>query len=440
MCRAPWWSVCAAVALAACGGGNASVPDAPSGGPYPPMADAARDVVDTTLAVDIGARTATATITLAPSPSTGASFEIGDLDIASVRLDDAELLWSDAGDRLDVGVPPSTEPLVLTIGYAWRPHGNSDGVSPSGYTLTWPYWCGNVFPCRSAPSDGTTFRLSVTGAASPNTIVFPTAIPTEAPAYMAAWIVGEYTRLDLGQTTAGTKVAMWHLPGGAVSAQAGGAHLRDAFDWMEQHLGPYRFGGEVGTVAARWGAGAFGGMEHHPYWHVATAAMADEETNVHEAAHGWFGNGVRVRCWEDFVLSEGTVTYLAARVLEAVGGTAVSDPIWARYTAALDAMRAGTGNGVAWPQSCGQVDILADGLFSQVPYIKGAFFYRAVADKVGRDPLDQALRTFYQRWGGKAAGMQDMLDVIEEVTGYDPQACAQAWLVETTVPAVAACP
>lgn len=428
-----------ALLAASCGGGTANTPDAAPAGPYPPLADLTRDIVDTTLAVDVAARTATATITLAPSTSVGASFEIGDLVIGAVRLGTAPLLWTDTGDQLDLGVPPSTGPLVVTIDYAWQTHGDSDGVSPNGYTLTWPYWCGNVFPCKSDPSDGTTFHLQVTGAAATSTIIFPTTIATEAPAYMAAWIVGSYTRLDLGQTTAGTRVAMWHLPGGATAARAGGAHLRDAFDWMERNLGPYRFGTEVGTVAARWGAGAYGGMEHHPYWHIGTAAMADEETNVHEAAHGWFGNGVRVRCWEDFVLSEGTVTYLAARVLEEVGSATLGQSVWSSYQAELDAMRAGTGNGVAWPQSCGQVDILKDGLFSRVPYVKGAYFYRALEERVGRVMFDRAVSTFYQRWAGKAAGMQDMLDVIEEVTGYDPQACARAWLIEPTVPALGPC-
>ena len=52
----------------------------------------------------------------------------------------------------------------------------------------------------------------------------------------------------------------------------------------------------------------------------------------------------------------------------------------------------GSGNGVAWPQSCGVVDILDDGLFSRVPYVKGAFFYRAVEQRVGRAMLDAALR------------------------------------------------
>jgi len=309
----------------------------------------------------------------------------------------------------------------------------------AGYTLTWPYHCGNVFPCRSAPSDGTTFHLAVTGVAA-GMAVFPAEIPGDAPAYMAAWIVGELTRIDLGQTTAGTRVAMWHRAGEASAAAIGGAHLRASVDWMEQHLGPYRFGTEVGTVSANWGRNAYGGMEHHPYWHVASAALADEGVNTHEAAHGWFGNGVRIRCWEDFVLSEGTSEYLMWRVLDEVAGAAVAGPLLTALTNEANAMRNGQGNGVAWPQNCGTVDILDDGLFSRVPYVKGAMFYRAVEQRVGRTVLDDALHVFYNRHAGKAAGMADMLDVIEEVSGFDPTACAQAWLIDTVVPAAGACP
>ena len=65
------------------------------------------------------------------------------------------------------------------------------------------------------------------------------------------------------------------------------------------------FGSKAGIVSVAWPAGAFGGMEHHPFSHVAEAAMDSEETLVHESAHGWFGDGIRIGCWEDFVLSEG---------------------------------------------------------------------------------------------------------------------------------------
>ncbi len=61
-------------------------------------------------------------------------------------------------------------------------------------------------------------------------------------------------------------------------------------------------------------------MEHHLLWHIGAASLGDRRTHIHEAVHGWFGAGVRLACWEDLVLSEGTATYYEARILEAVAG------------------------------------------------------------------------------------------------------------------------
>jgi hypothetical protein len=405
------------------------------------VGDLSRDILDTSLEIDLATQTGRATIALAASPSRSASFEIGDLDIASVVSGTTTLGWVDRGALLDIEVPPSTEPLVLTIDYAWHLHELSDGVSANGYTYTWPYYCGNVFPCHSDPADGMRLRLKLEGLSPTDVAIYPTELSNEAPAYMPAWAVGQYTRALLGTTDAGTRLTISFLPGGLANAAAGATYLLSAFNWLEQHLGPYLFGSDAGPVAVPWYANNTGGMEHHPYWHIAVVSMGEYTTQVHEALHGWFGNGVRLRCWEDFVLSEGTVTYLTARVLEEVAGTTVSDPVWRKYQAELTQRSAGSGNRVAWPSSCGEVDILKDGLYSRIPYLKGAFFYLALEQKIGRPLLDAALQTFYQRWAGKAAGMQDMLDVILEVSGYDAQQCAEAWLVNLPpLPAAGPCP
>src|SRR3569623_496646 len=153
------------------------------------------------------------------------------------------------------------------------------------------------------------------------------------------------------KTTAGTKVSVFWLPNGKTAALAGTKHLVQAFDWYEQHIGPYAFGHDVASVSVVWGEGMYGGMEHHPYWHVATDAMNDEETHVPEAAHGWFGDGIRLRCWEDFVLTEGTVSYLAAHVLGEVGGPALEAAQWKEYQSELDDAIA-EGGAPAWPTGC----------------------------------------------------------------------------------------
>jgi aminopeptidase N len=167
-------------------------------------------------------------------------------------------------------------------------------------------------------------------------------------------------------------------------------------------------------------------MEHHPYWHVAKDAMGDEVTQAHEAAHGWFGDGVRLRCWEDFVLSEGTTSYLAARALTEVA-PAMEAQIWADYQDELDAAIA-DGGAPAWPTGCNAIDIIEDNLFTNLPYMQGAFFYKDVAAAVGADVLDGVIARFYQAHKNKAASMKDMVDAIERETGFDTDALVAARL------------
>ncbi|MBK9030159.1 MAG: peptidase M1 [Myxococcales bacterium] len=417
----------------ACGGDDAASPDA---GSLPPMADPSRDVVATRLAIDLTELTGTATIELAAGAGPGASLEVGDLDVRAVRIGDTPIEFAIADAQLDLGV--GADPVAVTIEYGWRYHNNADGVDQSGFTLTWPYYCGNVFPCRSEPRDGTRFELALTGVPAGATAVYPAEITADTAAYQLAWVVGPYQRTSLGMTSAGTEVVVWHHAGEAAAAAAGTKHLRAAFDWMEQHLGPYRFGSVVGSVSAHWGGGAYGGMEHHPLWHVASDALGDESVHVHEAAHGWFGDGIRLACWEDFVLSEGAATYYEARVVEEVGEPGAGAAAWATLDQELVNMRAAGGGGVAWPASCGMVDVLT--IFSRVPYVKGALFLRAVERKISRVTFDLVMREFYDRHGGGAAGVTDLVTTIREIGGYDATACAASWLGERAVPTDLTCP
>jgi aminopeptidase N len=244
---------------------------------------------------------------------------------------------------------------------------------------------------------------------------------------MLAWAVGSYTKKDLGTTDAGTHLSVYYLPHGESPATTGTQHLTGVFDWYEKHIGPYSFGNDVASVSVIWGEGLYGGMEHHPYWHVARDAMSDELTHAHEAAHGWFGDGIRLRCWEDFVLSEGTVSYLSARALGQIAGAAKEAETWKEYQSELDDAIA-EGGAPAWPTGCNQIDIIKDKLFTNLPYMEGAFFYKDVAAQVGADKLDTVLSKFYMSHRGKPAGMQDMLDEIKADTGFDASAIATARL------------
>jgi len=419
-----------AIALAACG---ARPPTAapPSEPPLRPIPNPARDIVDTRLAFDVTARTGSATITFAASAQPGATLEIGDL-----AIDRVDRVFAAASGMLDLALPASREPVAVTIAFRYQPHEHFTGASAAGFTMLWPYHCGNLFPCHSRPADGTTFSaVALTGVPDGKVAVYPDRIAADAPAYQLGWSIDAYSELALGTTAAGTEVTIAYRPGELAAARAGGAHLVAVFDWLEKTLGRYRFGGKVGAVSVAWPAGAFGGMEHHPRWHVAAGALARELTHAHEAAHGWFGDGIRIAYWEDFVLSEGTASYLAGRALDVVA-PAVGAAAWQSYAEELAAI---PGDRPVWPQSRGAIDIVADGLFQDAPYIRGAFFLRAVALKVGAAALDRALATFYAARAGMAATMRELLATIATVTGYDPSACADTWLRAATTPRPGAC-
>ncbi len=375
----------------------------------------------THLEVELSARRATARIELERAGDV--TLEAGGLHVTRVSDRSGDRSYTLRGGALHVRDVRGD----LTVEYGFDVHDHADGLLGGGSTVTWPYFCGNLFPCHSQPEDGQRFSLSLRGAPAGQSIVAPSEIDADAPPYMLAWAVGDYQHKQLGSTAAGTEVSVYWLARGERPATTGTAHLVEIFDWYEQVIGPYAFGDKVAAVSVVWGEGMYGGMEHHPFWHVARDAMNDPVTHAHEAAHGWFGDGIRLRCWEDFVLSEGTVTYLAARATGQVEGADAEAKVWREYQRELDDAIA-EGGAPAWPRGCNQIDILKDKLFTNLPYMEGAFFYKDVAAQVGADRLDGVLHDFYLAHAGEAAGMQQMVDAIRRDTGFDPSPLVEARL------------
>lgn len=429
--RLPSWFVIGALGLSGCDA--ITEPAAVTYG--------ARDVAHTDISLALDTKLGTAEIKFAAPPTPPLLLETGDTVVQQVLADGSPVAFAYDGSAISID-NAGRDATQFSVAYTFQTHDAFDGVSAKNYAFTWPYFCGNMFPCVSAPADGMTFALAITGVPADQSAVYPTAIQADAPSYMVAFAVDEYVKTELGTTPQGRQVSAWHRAAQTTATMAGTASLVEAFAWLETTLGPYMFGDQVGSVIVRWGEGAYGGMEHHPFWHVASSAAGDEITHVHEAAHGWYGDGVRIACWEDFVLSEGTVSYLAARAIERVRGAKRAAEVWAEYADELDYYRGR--NDPVWPAEwetgCDQIDILEDGLYTGAPYMRGAFFYKALADKLGADEIDGVLASFYVAHRGGAARMRDMLDHIQQTTGYNPEPCAQAWLRDAEIPTIGPCP
>ena len=415
-----------------------TAPDTADGPPLPPPGrDLKRDIVHMALHLDLAEKAGIALLQLAPTDTTAASFDVRGLKVTSVRLLGVDLAHEVVDGILDVGVPTGSAAPELEVRYTFdvvAPF-SMQGWMPSGSTLIWPDYCGNLFPCHPDPADGATFELEVVGTPLGQTVVYAPAIPTPAPAYMLAFAVGHYSWTPLGTTNSGTEVGFWTTADLQADSLKGTANLLATVQWLEQTLGAYPFGPRVGPVSVDWGPFFLGGFEAHPFWHVARPVMTDTLTHAHEAAHGWFGDGIRLKCWEDLVLSEGLASYLAARSVEVLQGEQAGKNVFTDYRATLDKLIAKGVDPIALPDSCGAMDIEADLLFTKIPYMKGALFLRAVAALMGASKLDATLATFYQAHSGKAARMQELVDHLAGAGGEAVHGLADAWLRTKGVPA-----
>ena len=380
------------------GGGFNGAPDAG-------VLASVQDVLTTDLQLDLTARTGLATLSVQPAAAANSVvLSVGGLSLTQATVDGVAAQPVVEAGLARFPVTRTDRPVEVAVRYTFPARGQTfDGWMPSlGVTFTWPFFCGNLFPCNPSPADGVRVTLNVTGVPEGMVALYPTDTMTEAPAYMPAIAVGAYQQLQLGSTDAGTAVSAWYLPPlvDQATAQAGTAHLLAVQEFFEQRYGPYPFGPVLGAVAVDWGEDSWGGIEFQPYYHVPKYDFGTEEVHAHEAAHAWFGNGVRFACWEDFVLSEGTVTYMAARALEKVGGPSP----WPMYVEELQSICDGDyGNTVALKDgTCNQVDFMSE--WSLVHYMKGACFYEEVADTIGWDVLDGVIRDFYAAHVGRRHG------------------------------------
>lgn len=436
------------------------------------------DVVAIELEVDLTTRRSVAHVTFAQPTPTGVaandpgelSLEVGDLKILHVRPGKLNDPWfseesrPELGYRIEAGrlhfdpafdqqptlptfatvaLPPGIGTRRVAIEFEPQVHDVLEGMHTDGTTMSWPEHCGKLFPCNPEPTDGVRFQLQFTGVPEGSVVVAPERVTFDAPSYMLAWAVGPYVKLPLGQTKHGTDVVVFVRPsiaGEEAAMKRGTAELVREFEFLEDTLGPYPYGDEVGSVAAPWPKGAYGGMEHHPYWHVAAAELHDTSVHAHEAAHGWFGNGIRVACWEDLVLSEGFATYLEGRAKEYAAGVARADTLWAELDARWDMMgEDGAAPQAWWPDTCDADDPITAGYFSSAPYVRGAMFFRALERKLGRETFDATVRVFVEKNLGQARRLVDFLEHVRVTTGYDPRPCAEAWLVSSTLPVADRC-
>jgi aminopeptidase N len=427
--------------LLACGGKEPASSSPPSADDSAAPADPGQDIRSTHLALDLARLEGVATLDIRPALGSGEVWvDVSGLALQGLRLDGASVDHSPVDGILRVPVDGDA-PVTLVVDYAFpgRPRGAYDGWMPDrGISFIWPDACANLFPCDPAMRDGVVFSMELTGVPEGKVAVYSTDTTTNSPAYLPAIAVGDFGELVVGTSEGGTEIRAYYEndADGPEEAAQGTAHLVDVMSYYERVYGPYRYGPVMGAVQVDWGDD-YGGIETHPNYHVARWDFADEEVHAHEAAHAWFGDAVRIACWEDFVLSEGTVTYMAARAMEQVGGP----DFWPYYVDdfLVPVCEGRDVNTIVLPETCNEIDFINDPLWSLATYMKGACFYEEVADQIGAERLDTVIAEFYATHAGGATEMEVMLDALAAEASPEEQAAidaaAEAWLRSYDCPA-----
>ncbi|MDO8622251.1 MAG: M1 family metallopeptidase [bacterium] len=262
------------------------------------------------------------------------------------------------------------------------------------------------------------------------------AMPQPIPAYLIALAVGELESRDITPRS-----RVWAEPHIVEMAASDFRDVGAMMEVAERLYGPYDW--ERFDMLVLPPSFPYGGMENPRLTFLTPSIVTGDRSMVsvvgHELAHSWTGNLVTNATWRDFWLNEGWTTYVQWRIREVLAGkdeTALEMAILQReFQRDIEAFAEKgqperTALGTFLP---GTVD--PDETFSRVPYFKGALFFVALEQAVGRERFDELIRKYIARFRFKSLTTPELLDFIAaELPGVLEAVQAWRWVYEPWLP------
>jgi aminopeptidase N len=309
------------------------------------------------------------------------------------------------------------------------------------YLVSWVGGCDRFAPCDNRSDQFATYRFTVTHPASfkarcPGTITEVSPTQTEClfehaggPTYSTFGVAAypAWTLTDKG-TWGGVKVTLYDRASTQINAAIDTAYHSGFMDFMQSQFGPYPYGNEMRVLTAPT---YWSGFEH-PGNIVLDDGLARTTNSIyakptahvldHEIVHMWAGDQTTLADTYDFVWKEAMAEYLSY--------------VYEDMTSATDGRRTAGG----W-KLLGQ-----DARFFPVPMSKPALFdYYGDAYGPGPMVLFRQLEVLTSRMQVLAAiksvlgtqralSVDELLAALEQSTGLDLDAYANAWIKGTGAP------
>ena len=222
--------------------------------------------------------------------------------------------------------------------------------------------------------------------------------------------------------------ADWHVGTSADVPPAQGVVAADSFArqpemiaFMASNFGPYPFGQAGGIVPDVEGLGFALETQTRPTYSrdFFDDPLGADSVVVHELAHQWYGDSLRVGRWQDIWLNEGFATYAEWLWAEDQGfdTTGATRDFWATIFAPDDPF---------WTLTIG--DPGPGALFDFAVYIRGAMTLEALRDAVGDADFFEILETWAQDRGGTAVTTPEFIEHAEDVSGMQLDDLFQRYL------------
>lgn len=357
----------------------------------------------------------------------------------------AQGLYSNSGQGLHRFADPVDQAVYLYTHFepsdarrAWPCLDQPDLKAPFTLTVTHPsQWAvmSNGQPTSKEPApDGDALERTL----------FSTTEPL--PSYLTALAAGPWHRVE-GQWRSKSRPDQAPVPL-SWSCRASLAKHLDAEELLETTQAgldlydttydfPYPWGSYDSVLVPEYNLGA---MENpgcvtfnedlYLYRGPATQAQRGARANVimHEMCHMWFGDLVTPKWWDDTWLKESFADHQgtwaqaqASPYKDAWVDFAAGRKAWAY----LEDSRAETTHPIV--ASVADVEA-ARQTFDGITYAKGASVLKQLVAYVGQDAFVRAARLLFKQHAFSNATLADLMQALQQASGHDMQAWAQAWL------------
>lgn len=374
------------------------------------------------------------------------------LPVTAVRVDGRDVPFTKP-DAHELRIMPTTtigqgSTFTVSVSYAGKPgdicwQGECDWLADGHEvtTMNEPHMAAWWFPADDTPADAAKMDISITVRAAMRVLANGRQVSRKvtgglattrwkardpmAP-YLAYFTAGDYTvRKGRSHGLPWLVAVSDELPTTSRSSALRLMRRTPAITaWLSSKIGPYPFE-TVGGVTTALDPGFALENQTRPVYPVLRSEQL--VTVVHELAHQWYGDSVRLAQWRDVWLNEGFATFFEWYWTETHGGPPAEEHLLDDYAQESSGF---------WRT---RVDDPGPAhLWDDQVYERGAMTLQALRTRVGEKTFWRILRGWARTRAGRTATTAQFESYAEKVSGKSLDSFFTAWLDTPAQPAMTA--